>query len=460
MTSASANRPTRLDIQEFIDAHPISRMQWLLLAQCFAVVAIDGFDTASIGFIAPAIRSTWALRSSQLAPLFGSGLFGLTVGAFLVGPFSDRQGRKTGLLWSILLFGFASLASAFSPSLNVLIGLRFLTGLGLGGALPNAITLTSEYCPAARRSTLVTLILCGFTLGSALGGIVTAQMLASFGWRSVLMLGGILPLSLAPLLAWSLPESIRFLALNGRAPDQVQRTLQRIHPDAGLEVAMSGSGAPVAHSPVSELFGKQLLGGTLLLWLASFMSLLVVYLLSSWLPTVLHTAGATLQRASLITAAFQVGGTLGALTLGRFMDRLNPQYVLATTYAVAAPFVALIGFATSHTWLLVLAIFGAGYFVSGSQSGANALAAAFYPTVNRATGVSWATGVGRTGSILGSMIGGSLFATGWGLPAVFSLVAIPPLIAATAFIVLAGVRRATALRPASKPELQDVLPLH
>ena len=460
MTSASANRRTGLDIQEFIDAHPISRMQWLLLAQCFAVVAIDGFDTASIGFIAPAIRSTWALKATQLAPLFGSGLFGLTVGAFLVGPFSDRHGRKTGLIWSILLFGFASLASAFSPSLTVLIALRFLTGLGLGGALPNAITLTSEYCPAARRSTLVTLILCGFTLGSALGGIVSAQMLASFGWRSVLMLGGILPLLLAPVLAWTLPESIRFLALNGRAPDQVQSTLQRIHPDAGLEVAVPGSGAAVAHSPVSELFGKELLGGTLLLWLASFMSLLVVYLLSSWLPTVLHTAGATLQRASLITAAFQVGGTVGALTLGRFMDRINPQYVLATTYAAAAPFVALIGFATSHTWLLVLAIFGAGYFVSGSQSGANALAAAFYPTVNRATGVSWATGVGRTGSILGSMIGGSLFAMGWGLPAVFSLVAIPPLIAAAAFIVLARVRRATALGPASTLETQDVLPLH
>ena len=108
------------------------------------MVAIDGFDTASIGFIAPAIRTNWALRASQLAPLFGSGLFGLTVGAFVVGPFSDRHGRKTGLLWSMTVFGLASLASAFSPNLKVLIALRFLTGLGLGGALPNAITLASE----------------------------------------------------------------------------------------------------------------------------------------------------------------------------------------------------------------------------------------------------------------------------------------------------------------------------
>ena len=460
MTSARAGHHTGLDIQDFIDSHPLSPMQWLLLVQCFAVVAIDGFDTGSIGFIAPAIRSTWALRASQLAPLFGSGLFGLTVGAFLVGPFSDRRGRKTGLLWSMILFGLASLASAFSPSLTVLIAFRFLTGLGLGGALPNAITLASEYCPARRRSTLVTLILCGFTLGSALGGVVSAQMLAGPGWRSVLMLGGILPLLLAPMLAWTLPESIRFLALSGRDPFQVRRTLQRIHADADLRAAVPISSASAATSPVTELFRKELLGGTLLLWLASFMSLLVVYLLSSWLPTILHTAGATLQRASLITAMFQVGGTVGALTLGRFMDKINPQYVLATTYAVAAPFVALIGFGATHPWLLVLAIFGAGYFVSGSQSGANALAAAFYPTVNRATGVSWATGVGRIGSILGSMIGGSLFAMGWGLPAVFLLVAIPPLIAAAAFVVLAKVRRATGVLSAATLETPDVLPLH
>ena len=190
------------------------------------------------------------------------------------------------------------------------------------------------------------------------------------------------------------------------------------------------------------------------------MSLLVVYLLSSWLPTVLHSAGATLQRASLITAVFQLGGTVGALMLGRFMDKINPQYVLATTYALAAPLVALIGFATNHPRLLVLAIFGAGYFVSGSQSGANALAAAFYPTVNRSTGVSWATGVGRTGSILGSMIGGSLFAMGWGLPNVFSIVAIPPLIAAAAFIVLAKIRRETGLSPTTTLEFPDVPPVH
>jgi len=172
----------------------------VLLVLCFFIVAIDGFDTAAIGFIAPAIRADWGLSPAQLAPLFGSGLFGLMVGAFAIGPFADRHGRKAVLIFAVVFFGLASLASSFSPNLAVLIALRFFTGFGLGGAMPNAITLTSEYCPEDRRSFLVTLMFCGFTIGSALGGVVASQIVADYGWRSVLVVGGVLPLLLAPVL--------------------------------------------------------------------------------------------------------------------------------------------------------------------------------------------------------------------------------------------------------------------
>lgn len=144
-------------MQEFIDAHKLSAVQVTLLVLCFLIVAIDGFDTAAIGFIAPAIRADWGLTPGQLAPLFGAGLFGLMIGAFAIGPLADRYGRKAVLIFATVFFGAASLASAFSPNLTMLIALRFVTGLGLGGAMPNAITLTSEYCPEARRSTLITL---------------------------------------------------------------------------------------------------------------------------------------------------------------------------------------------------------------------------------------------------------------------------------------------------------------
>lgn len=165
----------RRDLQALIDAAPVGKMQWRVIICCFLVVMLDGFDTAAIGFIAPDIRTHWQLSASELAPLFGAGLLGLTAGALLCGPLADRFGRKRVIELCVALFGALSLLSAFSPDIETLVLLRFLTGLGLGGAMPNTITMTSEYLPARRRGALVTLMFCGFTLGSAMGGIVSAQ---------------------------------------------------------------------------------------------------------------------------------------------------------------------------------------------------------------------------------------------------------------------------------------------
>ena len=430
-----------IDVEAFIDTHPLSSVQKRLLVLCFLVVAIDGFDTAIIGFIAPAIRADWQLDVRQLGPLFAAGLFGLMLGALAVGPVTDRYGRKTMLAVSILWFGTASLASSFSSDLSSLTWLRFLTGVGLGGAMPTAITLTSEYCPKHRRSSLVTLMFCGFTIGSALGGVAAARVVAVYGWRPLLVAGGVVPILLAPVLWAMLPESVRYLVSQRGDGRRVRAVLNRIDPHADLAGAtFVGANAPKG-SPVRQLFASGLFQGTLLLWLAFFMTLLVVYLLSNWMPTLIQRSGMSLGGASLITAMFQIGGTAGAIAIGWVMDRLNPHHVLGTAYVLAGGFVTLIGLVTTTPWLMALAVFGAGFCVSGGQVGANALAAAFYPTACRATGVSWALGVGRTGSIVGSFAGGSMLAQGWGLPTVYSLVAIPVVIAGTAILVLGAFRR-------------------
>jgi AAHS family 4-hydroxybenzoate transporter-like MFS transporter len=434
-----------VDVTAFIDGHRVSRFQALIVSLCFLIVAIDGFDTASIGFIAPVLHMQWQLQPAQLAPLFGAGLAGLMVGALVFGPFGDRVGRKRLLLVCVCAFGLASVMSAFAPSLGVLIALRFLTGLGLGGAMPNAITLTSEYCPSARRSFLVTTMFCGFTIGSALGGFAAAALIEHYGWRSVLFVGGIVPIALVPILAWRLPESVRYLASRGAQRERIERTLARIAPDADLaDATFTASGAKAAGSPVGQLFRPELLRGTLLMWLAFFMSLLVIYLLSSWLPTLLRATGASLRTAALVTAMFQVGGTLGAIVLGWLMDRLNPCYVLGASYAAAGVFTAAIGSLAATPWLAAIAVFFAGFCVSGSQVGANALSAAFYPTDCRATGVSWANGVGRLGSVVGSVAGGAMLSMGLTLPAVFAIVGIPAVAAGIAMTALGRWRAASA----------------
>ncbi|MBA5637675.1 MFS transporter [Duganella sp. LX20W] len=435
---------TTLDVQAFIDRQPFARFQKTILALCFLIVAIDGFDTASIGFIAPALRAEWHISAAALAPLFGAGLFGLMAGALLLGPLADRIGRKPVLLVSVGFFGLTCLLSAFATDMQSLLVLRFLTGLGLGGAMPSAITLTSEYCPQARRATLVTTMFCGFTIGSAFGGLVAAQMLSTIGWRGVLGIGGALPLLLLPVLMLALPESLRWLVLKGRKPASARRIAARIAPALRDTPALVVSDRKAVGSPVAALFRDGLLGGTLLLWLTFFMSLLIVYLLSSWLPTLLTKAGHGLSQASFISSAMQIGGTVGAIVLGRLMDRFRPHNVLGVAYLAAAGFIVLVAAAASTVALLVVAVFAVGFCVSGSQVGANALAAAFYPTASRATGVSWASAVGRSGSVLGSMVGGLLLSLQLSNETIFYLLAVPSLIAAAAMTAMGVITRARA----------------
>jgi AAHS family 4-hydroxybenzoate transporter-like MFS transporter len=346
------------------------------------------------------------------------------------------------LVASMVVFGAASLASSFSGGLASLIIWRFATGLGLGGAMPMTITLASEFCPTARRSSLVTLMFCGFTLGSALGGLIAAQVMPSFGWRVLLVGGGVAPLVLAPVLATQLPESVRFIVTRGHPHERIASVLGRIDPAADFRGTVFVDMVASHTSPVAQLFRGGLLTGTLLLWLAFFMSLLVVYLMTNWMPTLLHQASAaSIADAALIGAMYQVGGTLGAILVGRLMDRFEPHTVLFATYLTGAACIVLISVSTDRRGLMTLAVFAAGACISGGQVGGNALSAAFYPTAYRATGVAWANGVGRSGSIVGSLLGGVLLAFGWQATTVYALVGIPAVISALALASLGLIRR-------------------
>lgn len=426
----------RRELQVLIDSAPVSAIQWRVIICCFLVVMMDGFDTAAIGFIAPDIRQHWQLTAADLAPLFGAGLLGLTAGALLCGPLSDRFGRKRVIEYCVLFFGVLSFASAFAPDLHTLIILRFLTGLGLGGAMPNTITMTSEFLPARRRAALVTLMFCGFTLGSAAGGIFSALLVSLIGWHGILIVGGVLPVVLAVALFFVLPESPRWQVRRGADSRLVAATLSRITGESYHGVTFYLNEPPPSRNSAAALFAGRTGLITLMLWTAFFMSLLIVYLLSSWMPTLLNHRGIDLQHASWITAAFQVGGTFGALLLGGLMDRYNPFRVLAASYLLGALCIAMIGLSENALWLMALAIFGTGIGVSGSQVGMNALSATLYPTQCRATGVSWANAAGRCGAIVGSLAGGLMMMTNIAFNTLFLVIAVPALIAALMLILL------------------------
>lgn len=433
---SSTHNNKSVDVQDFIDNNPIGRLQWLIVGLCFLVTAIDGLDTAAIGFIAPALRTEWNLTAAGLSPVLAASLVGLTLGAFIAGPLADRYGRKSTLILSVACFGGFSLLAAFAHDVETLALLRFLTGLGLGGAMPNAITLTSEYCPRRSRSVLVTTMFCGFTLGSAMGGVVAAHLVPVYGWRSVLLLGGVLPLATLPLLIWLLPESAKYLASAGKRKEKLYAILSRIGSvpsDWNGTFRMSdGEDNLIAKSPIKLILNKGLRRGTLALWTSFFMSLFIIYMMTNWLPLLLKDTGLSLSDAAMISAMFQIGGTIGAISIGAAMDKFNPHLVLVTSYATGAICIFGTGiYATNYT-ALVLFVTAMGFCISGSQVGANALAANFYPTISRATGVSWAHGIGRLGSILGTTSGGIMISAGMNITNVLALMVIPATIAAAA----------------------------
>ncbi len=428
-----------LDLSACIDAQAVSGLQWRVIVLCSLVVLFDGFDTQVIGYLGPALSAEWNIPREQLGPVFSASLVGLMAGLLVIGPIADRVGRRWSILASVFLFASFTLLTAWAQGVTDLMVYRLLAGIGLGGAMPNALALTGEYCPKRLRATLVIAMFCGFSLGSIIGGLVAAALLDTQGWRAVFLVGAILPLLLLPVLYLWLPESLQFLLLKKRETTVRRLLVAMKTPLASDAVELRSDMQPAAKVPVADLFLQDRGAGTLMLWVVFFMNLMVFYFLQSWLPTLFTDAGLTQQDAVLMTTLISVGGIVAGVVSGPLMDRYNAYVVLALLYVGGAVFVVAIGVAGPG--LLALATFLAGFCVSGAQKSVNALAVIFYPVQMRSTGVGWALGIGRFGSILGPVLAGWLLLWGWSTASLMQLAALPMLLAA-AFIYGMGVRYA------------------
>jgi len=440
-----------VDIKAFIDERPISAFQWFLVAMCFLVVVADGMDVAIMGFVTPSILKEWDISRPAFGLVISAAPFGLVIGALVAGPSSDRFGRKPVLIASILLFGLLTLAAAYASSPIEMAALRLLAGMGMGAAMPNATTLISEYAPQRRRSLMITVMFTGFNVGSAAIGFAAAYLIPEYGWRSVLVLGGVVPLLLVPVLALYLPESARLLALHGATSQKIAATLGRVtgHRFSGDKIFVSVEPPVQTRTPIGVLFAREYSATTVALWVTYFMGLLVIYLLTSWLPTIITDAGLPISMAVKVTAMFQVGGTLGAIVVGWTMDRARPAIVIAVAYLGGGLCIFALSQIGVLSAVLAVLIFSAGFCMSGAQTGLNAFAPGCYPTMARATGVSWMLGMGRFGSIFGSYIGGTLLGLGWGFGAIFAALAVPAVCAAIAIAATQFSRASTATAEAA-----------
>jgi AAHS family 4-hydroxybenzoate transporter-like MFS transporter len=441
MLSARPGSTPALDVRTFIDSQAVSGYQWMVTAICGLIVFVDGFDAQAMGFVAPAVTADLHVTRAVLGSVISSGLVGMMVGALVFGPLADRTGRKPVLIVSTLIFSIGSLLTATAATVDSLSLYRLITGLGMGGAMPNAIALTSEYMPSRLRATAVTAMMCGFSLGAAVGGFVAAALIPRFGWESVFIAGGAVPLLIAPIAALALPESIRFLLGRPHGHARATTYLARIAPSGVPSALVADADAVESGFVGARLFTEGRAIVTLLIWVVYFTNLLDLYFLNSWLPTIMNDNGIKAETAIRVTALFQVGGCIGAVLLGYTLDRKRSFAVIAVCFLWATFWIFMTAEAGTSVPLLITAMLASGVGIIGGQNGSHALSSEYYPTAIRATGVGWALAVGRVGSIVGPLIGGYLLTQGGGARQVLWMACIPALVASVAAAAIALVEK-------------------
>ena len=382
----------------------------------------------------------------QAGALGSYALFGMMFGAFIFGPLADRVGRKKSIAVCFLLFSVATFFNGFAKSPTEFGIFRFIAGLGCGGLMPNAVALMSEYAPKRSRSTLVAVMFSGYSLGGVLSAGLGIYMLPRFGWQSMFFFAAV-PLVLLPVILWKLPESVGFLLRQGREA-QARTLLDRVDPQARIPVdtRLVVADAKKGGVPLLDLVKEGRGMGTLLIWLAFFCCLLMVYALGSWLPKLMTNAGYSLGSSLSFLLALNFGGMAGAIIGGWLGDRFSLPKVVLCFFVLGTVSIALLGF-KSPMPVLYLLIVVAGATTIGTQILLYANTAQFYPQTMRSTGIGWASGMGRTGAIVGPLLGGSLMAAALPLQMNFLVFAIPGLIAAMAmgaFVLVERSKAATA----------------
>ena len=433
------------DVAARLDEARLGALHWLVLALTFAVAATDGLDAQIIGFTAPQIAAEFGIGNDRLGPVFSAALLGMTAGALLFGTLGDRFGRRRTMIFCVVLFGGGTLLTAFASSVTQLMLLRLVTGLGLGGALPNAVTLVAECAPGRHRALLVTLMYIGFSVGGLLGGVIAGSLVIDHGWRVMFYVGGGLPLVLSVVLVALLPESPQYLTRQAGTGARLSCLMTRLD-SSGAYGAQDRYTLPelADRADVGELFRNRRLRNTLLLWLAFFINLLVLFFLMNWLPKLLVDRGVPLAQAIRITVTFNIGGVLGALGLAWLSVRYNPRRMLAAFFALGALAIMAIGLGDGRFAPVAAACFATGLFAGAAQVGLYPIATQVYPSTVRATGVGWAQAWGRIGSIFGPLAGGWLAVLQPHFAVYFLVFGAPLLVAAAAIAAMRDANPAPA----------------
>jgi len=439
-----------INITETVDNSQVGKFQIGVFVLCGLCLIMDGFDVQSWGFVAPALFSEWGIPSSA-GTVASFTLTGVLVGSLLFSMLADKIGRRPVLIGATLYFAALTLVTSQVTSLNQLLVIRFIAGLGLGAIMPNAVALVGEFSPKRSRVTAMLVVSNGFTIGAAGAGFVATYLIPRFGWRSVFYFGGTVPLIIGLLMFVKLPESLQFLTLKKQSAGDIGRWLKRIAPAATIDAGTTFVVNEVKQVgvPIVTLFRDGRARGTLLLWTMQFMNLINLYMLSTWLPTIARGMGLTATAALMVGTTFQMGGAIGSVAIGKPIDKWGFFGVLIACFGGAGVMIGLIGQPGLSVTMLFVVVFLAGWGIFGGQAGNNAVAATYYPTMLRSTGVGAALGVGRIGSILGPSLA-EFMRPRYSTQELFLVFAVPALLSAVAVALLRVVMKPATVANAAK----------
>ena len=420
-----------VDVSAIISNRRLSGFNYGLIIVSWLITVFDGFDMMMVSFTAPFMRDEFGLSKTMLGYVFSAGLFGMMLGGFFFSFLADRIGRRPTIVLAAFTFGILTTATAFAASYHALLVLRFVDGFAIGGMLPLAWALNIEFVPTRMRSTIVTIIMMGYSFGTAVAGPMTNWIAPHYGWQGVYLAGGVGTLICAAALWIRLPESIRFLVTKGLKPALVAKTLQRMDPGSEVSAAdrfiLSDEPKAQGEFRVSDLFVGNLALITPLLWLGYTASSLAIYFSASWGPIVLESLQFPRSTSALVASLGGAMGAVAGLLLMRFTDRFGSRAV-AFYPAIAIPVLLLQGFGLVPIGFFLAANVAGMLLISGGHFGILSIAGIFYPSAIRASGGRWATSVAKVGGILGPIVGAVVLSSGLPVIRSYALLAVCPAI--------------------------------
>jgi MFS transporter, AAHS family, 4-hydroxybenzoate transporter len=441
-----------LEITRVIDERPLSRLQILVIALCSVNVFIDGYDIQAMSLAVPVLVDAWGLPRAAFSWALSAAIVGGVLGGALLSPLGDKYGRRAILVWATVIMAIGTFLTATATSPNQLIMWRVVMGLGMGASVANAIALTSEYMPAARRARLITLMYCNIALGALTAGFIAPNIVNVWGWQGIFIVGGILPMVLALALYLYLPESVRFMMERNPNDPRIRTTLQKMAPDIDPSRIFTQARTAEMKLSVTTLLTPLFRSRTMLIWAIFFLNMFVLYFLISWMPQLLSDEGWELARAQRGGVLLQAGGIIGGLTLALLVDRGKTVIGMFCAYVITTVAFGMFLVVESSflKWGFLILVVGGG--TSGAQFAVNALAATFYPPGIRATGIGWATAVGRFGAVFGplAIMGFGVFGLDPDTAGIMGMLTVPLLLCAACILLLPMVvARARAMEGAS-----------